>query len=92
MGRKSYSIGDVVVLKAGLTRVVTADRICAIVGILPSDHGEAQYRVRFDGETFERRIVATDIECIETVSAGQRTPIVGTGGPWLKSSGIRLRK
>lgn len=63
MGRNTYSVGDSVVLRADLTRTAAADRTCRIVSILPAaEHGEAQYRVRFGTENFERRIFEHDID------------------------------
>lgn len=95
MKRKIYTIGDTVTLKADLFRAVDSVRVCRIVGILPFDHGEAQYRVRLGNETHERRIVASDIEARETA-----VPRKGDGPassprksePWLKPSSIRINK
>ena len=94
MSRKTYAVGDMIVVRAGLTRTATADRTCKIVGILPADHREAQYRVRFATENFERRIVETDIETSETVpeaSAGAPAP-ADRGGPWLRPLSVRPGK
>ncbi len=70
-----YKIGDMVVLKSGLTRTAAADRRCRIVGILPNDHGHVQYRVRFDAETFERRIYEADINASEIASRVPRRSV-----------------
>lgn len=85
MSRMNYSIGDLVVLKADLTRLKAAPRICRIISMLPSDSDEAYYQVRFTHESFERRISAIDIEKLCT------DPIVDDQGstsarsePWLK--------
>jgi hypothetical protein len=96
MSRKIYAIGDNVVLKAGLSRTVTGERTCRIVGVLPADHGEAQYRVRLENENFERRIVHSDIDAEETSAPASRKTAAATaaakGGPWLKPSSIRIGK
>ena len=94
MSRKTYAIGDDVVLKAGLSRTATDERTCRIVGVLPADHGEVQYRVRVGDENFERRIVHSDIDTDEaaTPSRPSKTVAVAERGPWLKPSSIRIGK
>ncbi|CAK7259027.1 MULTISPECIES: cold-shock protein [unclassified Shinella] len=95
MSRKTHAVGDHVVLKAGLSRTATGARTCRIVGVLPADHGEAQYRVRLDNENFERRVVHSDIDADETAAPATRkagTTVAGKGGPWLKPSSIRIGK
>lgn len=97
MSRKPYAIGDHVVLKAGLSRAATGERTCRIVGLLPADHGEVQYRVRREGETFERRIVHSDIDTDESAAPPSRGTAAtaatsGKASPWLKPSSIRIGK
>ena len=96
MSRKRFAVGDTVTLKADLFRTADGERVCRVVGLLPSDHGEAQYRVRLGNETCERRIVASDIEAPEVVVTRN-----GNGGasaspkgnePWFKPSSIRINK
>jgi hypothetical protein len=82
-----YAVGDLIVLKAGLTRTATGDRTCRVVGVLPeADRGERQYRVRIGKENFERRIVASDIDRSEAVSSDIRDEDTSraASGPWLK--------
>jgi len=95
MSRAIYAIGDTVKLKPNILRRAEATPTCRIIGVLPSDHGEAQYRVRIDNETFERRVLASDIDAPETrpsqpVSSAPSS--AGRNEPWLKSSSIRTRK
>ncbi len=95
MSRNTYSVGDTVVLRADLMRTLAADRSCRIVGILPAaEHGEAQYRVRFGTETFERRIFEHDIDPAETaLPVSERGPAATVSGtPWLKPLSIRTAK
>ncbi len=94
MSRKTYAIGDTIVLKAGLSRTATGERMCRIVSVLPADHGEAQYRVRLGSENFERRIVHSDIDAEETSPSSRKTKsiVAGEAGPWLKPSSIRIGK
>ncbi|ASY72751.1 cold-shock protein [Sinorhizobium fredii USDA 205] len=95
MSRNTYSVGDTVVLKADLLRMLAADRSCRIVGILPAaEHGEAQYRIRFGTETFERRIFEHDIDAAETaLPARAHSPAATVDGkPWLKPLRVRTAK
>lgn len=95
MSRNHYAVGDTVTLKVSLLRAANSDRLCRIVGLLPSDHGEAQYRVRLGNETNERRIVASDIEEMETATPRaprQQTFSAKAGEPWFKPSSIRIGK
>ncbi|MCF3642214.1 cold-shock protein [Rhizobium sp. TRM95111] len=86
MSRAGYVIGDTVVLKSGLSRSAGDERTCRIVGILPADHGEAQYRVRVGNETYERRIVQSDIDAAETAAPAPERMSSETRRPepWLK--------
>lgn len=95
MSLNVYSIGDVLVLKSGLTRTAIGNRTCTLVGLLPAaDRGEQQYRVRFGAENFERRIVASDIDITETSSfvKPDEVSIEIVGEPWLKSASVRIGK
>jgi hypothetical protein len=95
MSRRVYAVGDTVMLKADLFRSLDGERACRIVGVLPSDRGEAQYRIRLGGENHERRIVGSDIEAPETVAprkAGSPSPSPRGNEPWFKPSSIRVKK
>lgn len=85
MSRMAYSAGDLVVLKADLTRLRADPRMCRIISMLPSDTGDAYYQVRFTHESFERRILASDIEklCADQL-ADQPGSTPSTTEPWLK--------
>lgn len=95
MSRAIYAVGDTVKLKSDLFRRAESNGICRIVGILPSDHGEAQYRVRFGSETFERRILASDIEAADNATTRPATGHRSSSGgkePWVKPTSIRIKK
>jgi hypothetical protein len=95
MSSYSFAVGDALVLRAGLTRTAVGDRTCRVVGLLPNaDRGEQQYRVRFGNENFERRIVASDIDRLETAATEKTADATGISesGPWLKASSIRIGK
>ncbi|MBB2687411.1 UNVERIFIED_ORG: hypothetical protein GGE64_004477 [Rhizobium etli] len=94
MGRPNYKIGDMIVLKSGLTRTAEAEKRCRIAGVLPNDHGHVQYRVQFDAENFERRITEADIDTGKSLSRAAPEVVAKAGGaePWLKLSSIRIGK
>jgi len=94
MRRPNYKVGDMIVLKSGLTRTAKADKRCRIASILPNDHGHVQYRVQFAAENFERRITEADIDTEESPSRASPEMVAKTDGaePWLKLSGIKIRK
>ncbi|RDJ08826.1 cold-shock protein [Rhizobium grahamii] len=89
-----YAIGDSIVLKGGFVRTEQASRTCRIAAILPSDGSRAQYRVRFEGENFDRRILESDIDMSQSASPTPRDDAVADiqGGSWLKTSSLRVRK
>jgi hypothetical protein len=89
-----FAVGDKIVLKDGFVRTDTAGRTCTIASVLPFDGSRAQYRVRFETENFERRIVESDIDVIQSASSVPNIETVASAetGSWLKSSSIRVRK
>ena len=91
MRQRNYKAGDDVKLKANFAGGRSPPGLSRIVGILPvSDCGETQYKVRFDGENFDRRILGSDIEGkIPAPSGNRNTP---AGDTWLKPSKIKVRK
>lgn len=95
MSRAIYAVGDTVKLKPNILRRTETASTCRIIGVLPADHGEAQYRVRLGTETFERRILASDIEAPETKvpePSGKAPSSVGRNEPWLKPASIRTKR
>ena len=89
-----YAVGDSIVLKDGFVRTEAAGRTCKIAAVLPSDGSRPQYRVRFETESFDRRILESDIDVAQSASPTPRADaVVDTqGGSWLKTSSIRVRK
>lgn len=86
-------IGDVVLLKDNVSARNRSRTSCRIVAILPSDDGEKQYRVRFDSENFERRIVLSDIDTLATKTMLPEKPETSTKDePWLKPSAVRTSR
>ncbi|WP_354666055.1 cold-shock protein [Rhizobium sp. S96] len=89
-----YAVGDNIVLKGGFVRADQASRTCRIAAVLPSDGSRPQYRVRFEGESFDRRVLESDIDVSHSASPTPSVDAVAEiqGGSWLKTSSIRVRK
>jgi hypothetical protein len=81
-----FAAGDVVILHSGLVKTSTDLRTCTIVSVLPAaDRGERQYRVQFENENFERRVVESDIETLKKATVREGSVIAaGNGNSWLK--------
>ncbi|OCP01853.1 MULTISPECIES: hypothetical protein [unclassified Ensifer] len=90
MRRMAYEIGDKVKLKASATQSALNSPFGRIAGRLPTDRGEARYRVRVEGETFERCVLESDLE--HTEIAAQGTAQADPTGPWLKPLSTRPGK
>ncbi|WP_431323268.1 cold-shock protein [Rhizobium sp. YTU87027] len=89
-----YAVGDSIVLKDGFVRTETAGRTCKITAVLPSEGSRPQYRVRFEAENFDRRILESDIDLNQSAPPSPAIAKVMDiqGGSWLKTSSIRVRK
>ncbi|MEO4045261.1 cold-shock protein [Hoeflea sp. CAU 1731] len=92
MQQQHYKAGDQVNLRSNFAGVRSVQSLCRIVSVLPaSDSGESQYKVRFENEKFDRRVLASDIEAKISIQpvAGLRTP---ASGGWLNASRIKVSK
>lgn len=95
MSRSIYAVGDRVKLKPDPFRREHSSVAGEIMGILPSDHGNAQYRIRIDDERFERRILASEIDSHDEKGRHDGNAIPrpeGSGAAWFVSSSIRTKK
>lgn len=91
--RPRYAVGDNIVLKDGFVRTQRDGRAGTITAILPTD-SSVQYRVRFETENFDRRIVESDIDVSHSAAPSQKKEAISIAqsGSWLKTSSIRVRK
>lgn len=86
MSAHRYKVGDRIVLDKGPTGFSNGGP-CHIAGLLPTSFNEPQYRVRFEGETFDRCISESDID-IEKSSCAAPTRGAGDSpgrGMWVTS-------
>ncbi|KPF42817.1 cold-shock protein [Rhizobium sp. G187] len=95
MSKHKYAIGDMIVLKDGPVRLARAGGACKVLATLPETGGSRQYRVRFDGETFDRCVAEIDIDPSRS-KASARAPATSTlkkeQTSWLKASSVRTAK
>jgi len=95
MSKAAYGIGDYVFLVNGPLRTSRPAGEVRIVAQLPDADGQAQYRVQSKSETFERRIVATDIDAERSQTprtVDQGTKKVDPQGSWLTAGNIKVHK
>ncbi len=94
MPKHRYRSGDLIVLKARVLGSAQPEGTGQIMSALPETDGSARYRVRFQGENFERCVGQDEIDVI-VASPRPREAHSGDGSPqstWIKSSTIRVRK
>ncbi len=95
MTKTAYGIGDHVFLVNGPSQMSRPDGEFKIVACLPDVNGAAQYRVRSNVETFERRIVDSDIDAERSQrphSGEQSPPASEPKGAWFKPAAIKIGK
>lgn len=91
MGKATYGVGDIVVLREGPLRTSRVQGRFKILAVLPVSDGMVQYRVRSESEGFDRRVSSGDID----VQVSPTPHIVlppGPKEPWFKPSSIKAGK
>ncbi|MCA1489643.1 hypothetical protein [Sinorhizobium alkalisoli] len=89
-----YKIGDRVVLNEAPVRFVSQKGPCRIVALLPASLNGPQYRVRFEGENFERCIAESDVDnekSFRAVPAGVEGD-ARDGGAWVTPLATTVRR
>ena len=84
-----------VVLARGFTGELLEHKLAHIVNVMPdSSGGEPQYRIQCDNERFERRIVESEIERIQTQTEARKhwKSAPGFIEPWLKPGSVKVAK
>ncbi|ASW04723.1 cold-shock protein [Rhizobium sp. 11515TR] len=88
-----YRPGDSIVLKPGIFGY--AQPAGSIVSVLPVSRGVAHYRVRFQNESFERRVRQDDIDAgasPSSLSPTQAEVPQTSKSSWINSNSIRTKK
>nr|NLR85349.1 cold-shock protein [Rhizobium sp. P28RR-XV] len=94
MQKWHYRIGDTILLKSGVLGSSGPSGYGRILSCLPEAQGTAQYRVQFDAENFERRILQVDIDAAASSSPTREASSMPEGklSSWVNSSAISIRK
>jgi hypothetical protein len=94
MSRPTYSVGDMIVLKAAAGSRQDRTDACRISAVMPSAYGHAQYRIRFENETFDRRIVEGDIDPERSKRSATEEKAVSPakGNSWLNPASMKIGK
>jgi hypothetical protein len=96
MSKTVYGVGDDIFLVGGPLRIGRPEGECRIVARLPDASGLAQYRIQSKGETFERRIVETDIDFERSqaprATADHAAKHPDVKGSWLTAAKIKVHK
>ncbi|MBB3569180.1 cold-shock protein [Rhizobium sp. BK491] len=94
MQNPRYQIGDTIVLKRGTFGNFGPSGAGRIVSRLPEADGATQYRVQFEGENFERRVVQPDIDVEASTSKARNIGFAAESksSSWINATMITLRK
>ena len=95
VGGARFHKGDRIVLARGVTGELSEHKFAHIMIVMPeSSGGEPQYRIQCDDERFERRIVESEIERIQTQTEAQSYwgSAAGVIEPWLNPGSIKARR
>jgi hypothetical protein len=95
MGKPIYGVGDLVVLRDGPLRTARMDGAFKILAVLPDSDGQVQYRVRSQGEGFDRRVSSSEIDMERSAKSKVVAPPPASAiakEPWFKASSIKIRK
>ncbi|MBB3286795.1 hypothetical protein FHT91_002175 [Rhizobium sp. BK347] len=94
MQNPRYRIGDTIILKRGILGNSGPLGRCQIISYSPEADGAAQYRVRFEGEKFERRVLHTDIDVEASPALPPNIGFPSGAKPsgWVHSIAISARK
>jgi hypothetical protein len=89
-----YSVGDAVILKNDFLSGRNEERICFIAAVLPETQRLVQYRVRFDGEKFERRVTEADIDRAAEPSYAPEDAVGSSPAPssWIKTGAFKIKR
>ncbi len=91
-----YCTGDTIVLKARTRGSVQPKGTGQILTVLPITYGLARYRVRLNGENFDRNIDEDDIDTeastARVIEVNRSSAHQKTGSSWIDLSALKTRK
>lgn len=94
MPKMSYKTGSTIVLKSTVSGDPASQRSARIVAAMPETQGSRRYRIRLDGENFDRTVSQDDID---VAASANQTPVavatqVSKPGGWINHDLVRTRK
>lgn|SRR5690606_35097434 len=98
MQKFTYRCGDTVVLKSRARGSVQPHGTGEIVAVLPETQGVIRYRVRIEGENFDRSIGQDDIDNDASSNGTPKSKTTtttshdDTGSSWIDLSAVRTKK
>ncbi|MFK0383269.1 cold-shock protein [Agrobacterium sp. NPDC090273] len=91
-----YHTGDTIVLKARTRGSVQPKGTGQILAVLPITYGLARYRVRLNGENFDRNIDEDDIDTeastARVIEVNRASAHQKAGSSWIDLSALKTRK
>ncbi|MDQ1185569.1 MULTISPECIES: hypothetical protein [Agrobacterium] len=95
MPKMSYKTGNVIVLKSRTNGDPTSQQSARIIAAMPeTTQGSRRYRIRLDGENFDRTVSQDDIDLAATAKQKPDTAAtkVSKPGGWINHDLVRTRK
>ena len=90
-----YQTGDLVVLRPRTLDSVAQSVSARIVACQPETRGAIRYRIRLEGENFDRTVGSHDIDTLASPPSGKSAAEPQSRRPassWINTSAIRTRK
>jgi hypothetical protein len=91
-----YQTGDMIVLRARALDGVAQSVSARIVACQPETRGAIRYRIRLEGENFDRTVGSHDIDTLASPASERRPEDPQSsrkpGSSWISTAGIRTRK
>jgi len=95
MAAVRYRSGDMIVLKSRTLGGAQSQGQGHVVALMPETQGAVRYRVRLQGENFDRSISEDDIDTQASATREPDTKSVAprqSGSSWIDLSSIRTKK
>lgn len=96
MPKTHYRNGDIICLKPRMRGSIQPQGTGHIIASLPETHGVTTYRVRLEGENFDRTISEDDIDSTQHHAAAETTTedtdVKTMGSSWIDLSAVKTRK
>jgi len=94
MPKTPYKTGNIIVLKPRSNGGHASQQSARVIAAMPETQGSRRYRIRLDGENFDRTVSQDDIDLAATA---KQTPVavatkISEPGGWINHDLVRTRK